>query len=500
MSSQNISVKNRTRAGGILVACSLIAVGGVVAAPLATPAPAQAASPFTATLKWQHELGSPGKPVALSSPMVATLDGKGSSVVIGDRSGYETAFHLSDGSVVFKSSTGGVAVDSTASVLGSGTSARLFFGEGTSGAPAAGGYRSISSSGKTVWSVKPKAQPTGSATRGVMSSLAIGTLQSANDVVGGSMGQMQHVMNAQTGRTGVGFPWFQADSNFSTPAVADTSGKSDHDIIIEGGDSTAGVAFGTRYANGGHIRLLYRTGNNGSGSPSGGLKCQYNTTQVVQSSPAVGNVLSKNAWAAVVGTGTFWKGASDTNKLIAIDQNCKLAWKASLSGSTQSSPALADTRGNGHPTIVQGTLINASSGRVYSVDGSNGHVIWQTAIAGGVYGGIVTADLTGKGYQDVVVPTPGGVFVLDGKTGHQIARLGQGYGFQNSALITNDPNGSIGITVAGYNARNSGIILHYQLSGAGVSGANVNKKGAWPMFHHDQKLTGDANTVLPAKP
>lgn len=493
-------IRTRRRAAGLALACSLIAAGSVAAAPAFTAQPAQAATGLTATLKWQHQLGSSGKPVALASPMVATLDTKGSSVVIGDRSGHESAFHLSNGSLIWQVATPGLApVDSTPSIVGSGSGAGIYFGEGNSGSPTNGGYRSLYNTGKQRWYVKPKAQPSGTATRGVMSSLAVGNLTSGNDVVGGSMGQEQDAINAVTGKVESGFPWFQADSNFSTPAVASPTG-SGYDMIIEGGDSTAGVAFGTKYTNGGHIRILARNGTGGSTNPAHGLKCQYNTNQVVQSSPAVGNFLTSSKWGAVVGTGTYWSGASDTGKLIAIDANCHLVWRANLGGSTQSSPALADTTGTGHNSVIMGTLINASSGKVYSLNGSNGHTNWVASLPGGVYGGITSADLTGQGYQDVIVPTPAGTFILDGKTGRQVMKIGAGFGFQNSALVTNDPNGTIGITLAGYTGQNIGVILHYELTGGGASGAKVNVKGAWPMFHHDPKLTGDANTVLAAKP
>ena len=43
-----------------------------------------------------------------------------------------------------------------------------------------------------------------------------------------------------------GFPWFQADSNFTTPALGDVYGNGRTDIV-EGGDSSAGSAYGTTY-------------------------------------------------------------------------------------------------------------------------------------------------------------------------------------------------------------------------------------------------------------
>lgn len=487
------------RAVTVAVACAL-AAGAVTAVSFVHPDDDAQAS--TAGLKvvqkWSVNFGVKGRPVALASPMVATLDAKGSSVLIGDRAGYERAFHLTNGSRVagWPVSTGGVAVDSTPSVLNSGTATRTFWGEGTSSSPSRGGYRSLAANGKVLWSTKVKAAPTGSAYRGVMSSITLGKFRSSYDAIGGSMGQLQNLMYASTGRVETGFPWFQADSNFSTPALAQISGS--RPSIVEGGDSTAGVAFGVHYSNGGHIRVLNATGNAGTGAPGGGLRCQYNTTQVVQSSPAVGKFLINGATGIVVGTGEYWARASDTNKVIAVDTSCHLRWSRTLAGVTSSSPALSNLRGGGHLFVVQGTREAGNKGHVYALDGVNGKPIWSVAVPGAVYGGITTADLSGKGYQDVLVPTTTGTYVYDGRTGKLLTRIGAGYGFQNSALVTNDPDGTVGITLAGYDGQNRGVLLHYSIPGS--KGSRVNVSGAWPMFHHDQQLTGNAATKLPAKP
>lgn len=493
--------KNSTRALGACVATALVAAAGITALPTLAPQPAEAATGLSTALVWKKNFGVAGKPVALASPMVATLDGKGASVVIGDRAGYERAYHLSDGSTVsgWPVKTGGVAVDATASVRGSGSGARVYFGEGTSGAPSKGGYRALASNGRVAWSLKTKAEPGKAATVGVMSSLSIGNMQSDNSVVGGSMGQTQLLIDASTGKVGRGFPWFQADSNFTTPAVSDL-GLKGRDLIAEGGDSTAGIAFGKRYSNGGHLRILKATGNAGTGNQGGGLRCEYNTNQVVQSSPAVGPFLSGGAWGVVAGTGSFYKGASDTNKVVAIDTSCHPKWKVDLHGITSTSPALADVKGTGHNWVIEAARVSNTSSRVYALDGSNGKTLWMTTVPGGAYGGVTTADLTGKGYQDVIVPTVTGTYIIDGRSGKTVLKVGAGYGFQNTALVTNDPNGAIGLTLAGYDGHNEGVLLHYRFTSAGSKGANVNKKGAWPMFHHDPKLTGDSNTVLVAKP
>lgn len=463
-------------------------VGATVAA-----APAQASTTIGLgmSLTWSVKLPYAGKPIAGSSPTVATIDGGGPVVLVGDRAGYEYAIRLATGAQVWKASTGGVPIDSTASVVGSGPSARIYVGVGNSSRPTEGAYWALSAQGRKLWSVHPSALPS-RGTTGVQSSMTVGALQGRSTVVSGAMGQMAYAMDSVNGGVLGGFPWFEADSNFATPAVMDPNHVG-HDEVVLGGDSTAGVAYGYRYTNGGHIRIVNHAGNQGSTSAAGGTTCQYNTTQVVQSSPAVGRFLAGNQVGIVAGTGTHFAGASDTNKLIALDQNCRLKWKADLHYPTVSSPALANVLGNGSNVVLEGTRRSPSAGTVYALNGTNGAKIWSRDVPGGIYGGVTTADLRGVGHQDVVVPSSGGVFVLDGKTGAIIGTVERGVGVQSSALITTDPNGRTGITIGGYNSQNQGQIDHYEL---GNYPSRVNVPGAWPMFHHDVRLTGNAGCPI----
>ena len=124
----------------------------------------------------------------------------------------------------------------------------------------------------------------------------------------------------------------------------------------------------------------------------------------------------------MVGTGTFWPGASQTDTVLAFRADCKLAWAAHLDGATTSSPALADIMGNGHLEVVQGTNNGAGGGSVYALNGASGAVLWSEPMSAEVIGSVVTADL-GSGYQDVIVPTTRGAEVLDGRTGNLEAVL-----------------------------------------------------------------------------
>ena len=56
---------------------------------------------------------------------------------------------------------------------------------------------------------------------------------------------------------------------FTTPALADVLGNGQTQII-EGGDSTAGLAYNYQYSNGGHLRVCRRRGNFPNPEPNDG--------------------------------------------------------------------------------------------------------------------------------------------------------------------------------------------------------------------------------------
>jgi len=452
---------------------------------------ASAAPRLSISQTWSVTLPDAGAPVALSSPNVAQLAG-GPAVVVGDRAGHVWALSLASGAGVqgWPFNTGGVPVDSTPSVAATtGINAdSVYVGVGNAATPRQGGYQAIYPNGTNQWFVGVQNPSSDAApATAVQASMAVGNLQGATDVVAGSLGQETYAIDARDGGTLSGFPWFQADSNFATPAVADLYGDGSSEII-EGGDSSAGLAYGRTYSNGGHLRILSPYGAAGSSDPAGGEVCQFDTNQTVQSSPAVGGFLSGGKIGIAFGTGATFPGASATNSVFAVDSHCGLDWIAQLDGITTSSPAIADVEGNGQLQIVEGTNNGSGGGSVWVLQGSNGASIWHAATAGAVIGSVVTADLGGSGHQDVIVPTTNGVQVFDGQSGAVVATIGAGIGFQNSPLVTDDPNGSIGITIAGYNSSNTGQIEHYEVEGS--SGSAVNEPGSWPMFHHDPQLTG----------
>ncbi len=473
---------------GAFAAAAVTAATLLSTAPLLSTGPSAAASTgLQVNQVWSVSIPDSPNVIAQSSPIVGTLDPAGQSVLVGDRSGKVYALHLSDGSRVSGWPVDvGVPVDSAPSTNGP----AVFIGAGNAANQFLGGYYAYSAAGGQLWHQAAPFQPGSATTVGVDSGLALGNLQGVQSVVSGALGQNQDALNASNGSVLPGFPFFQADTNFTTPALADLYSNGGTEIV-EGGDSSAGIAFGKTYSNGGHIRVL---------NASGGLQCAYDTNQVVQSSPAVGEFLGGNATGIVAGTGTYWQGASTTDQLIAVNPQCGLAWAATLDGETVSSPALVDALGNGSLQVAEGTAFGPggsplANGSIYLLNGANGQTIWRTPALGGIIGGVVSADL-GGGYQDIIAATTAGVEILDGRTGAVLWTGLQGsLAFQNAPLVTADANGSVGITVAGYNASGSEVV-HFEVSGS--PGAKVDETGAWPMFHHDDHLTGDAGTPPPA--
>ena len=480
----------RCAAGAAVVAAlAPLATGLGGAGRAAAAAPRVSVSPV-----WSQTLSDTGNPIAESSPNVANLPG-GPAAVVGDRAGHVYAYYLASGSAVpgWPASTGGVPVDSTpsvADVTGNGLDT-VFVGEGNSSTPSQGGYLAITPQGATKWftNVDNPATDTSPA-HAVQASMAVGNLQGGTDVVAGSLGEVTQAMNASSGANLPGFPWFQGDSNFATPALADVYSNGQTDIV-EGGDSSPGFAFNHQYNQGGHIRVISPTGNGGSANEAAGQICDHDFDQTVQSSPAVGEFLAGGGVGIAFGTGATFGGASTTDDVIAVDTNCNVRWTQKLDGVTTSSPALADVLGNGQLQVVEAT----ENGTVWVLNGATGSPAWHAAAAGQVIGSVVTADVTRSGYQDIIVPTGNGTQIFDGRSGQVVATLSTGFGFESSPLVTDDPNGSMGITIAGFNTSDQGVIQHWEV--AGSNGALANEGGAWPMFHHDPQLTGDAGTPSP---
>ena len=374
--------------------------------------------------------------------MLATLDGQGPAVVVGDRTGYLYAYHLSDGSPVagWPVYDGGAPIDSTPSVAAlNGTDLdSVFVGTGNAQYPTTGGYEAYGPEGNQLWHTTVQNPPTDNKPAGgVQASLTVADLQGGPDVFAGSLGQESYALTATSGSVPAGWPFFTADSVFSTGAVGDLYG-SGQDQLVMGGASTQGVAYGLQYQNGGHVRVL---------NAQGQLIYDYDTNQEVDSSPAVGQFLTGGATGIVVGTGYFYAGASDTDKVLAFNSRLVPAWSQALDGCTESSPALVDI--NGQADVVEGTdqgPVNCggtNAGSVWVLDGRDGAPLCHTPVASRVIGSVVTADPTGDGQPDLLVPTIHGVEVLT-DTCQEVTVIGPTLGSRTRPLSPTTPTARSG--------------------------------------------------------
>ena len=488
------SASHRVRGLSITIGLitALVVLGVPLSAGLASSAGAapSAHAALSISLQWQQIVPDSGSPIAQSSPTVATLDGGGPSVVVGDRGGNVWAFHLANGSTTpgWPAHTG-APIDATPSAMANGSGTQnIFVDAGNASQPSVGGYYAFNNAGGQIWHV---GAPDLNGQHGVQASPAVGVLNGVPAVVAPSLGQNQYALNAANGSTLSGWPFFTADSSFSTPSLADLYGNGQTEIV-EGGDSSPGLAYGVNYTAGGHLRVLGAGGN---------LICDHDTNQTVDSSPAVGNFLGGGGIGITFGTGSYYSGASDTNTLFASDTHCNIVWRTNLGGNTISSPAIGDLEGDGNVEVVEG-VDTGSGGLVYALNGPTGTPMpgWPVATSGRIIGGVTTADLTGAGYNDVLVPTTGGLVIYDGRSAQVVAILGSGsfgtqaVALQNSPLVTNDPNGAIGITIAGYDGNNVGVIQHYEVNGTG--GFSLGRR-SWPQFHQNAQLTGTLTQPAP---
>ena len=92
---------------------------------------------------------------------------------------------------------------------------------------------------------------------------------------------------------------------------------------------------------------------------------------------------------------------------------------------------------------------------------------------------------------------------FDDGSGNAGVPSGKVFGFQNAPLVTDDPDGAIGITVAGYfglsgSSDVQGIVQHFEVDGS--AGGRADEAGSWPQFHHDAALSGFVGGGSPLGP
>jgi hypothetical protein len=455
-------------------AAALLGLGAPAARAAGAPT-----TPLTLKLVWSKDL--PGVQLRASSPAPAHLDAAGPAMVVGGLDGKVYAYHLADGTTVpgwpvqlDKS------VDSSPAVAPVDASGYddVYVGSGTYDTGVGGGYWGIGHTGQVL--LHRVGSDPNQAAEPVFSAPAVANLDCTShpDVVAGALGQEEYALDGTNGSVLPGWPLFTYDTVFSSPAVADVAGRR---LVFEGGDMTS--------IQGGVLRAI-----NGAGR----VVWTDQFDDVITSSPAVGDVTGTGRPALAVGAGFYFakpgQATTASTKLFLIDPATGATeWSRDLGGYTRPSPAFGDLEGTGRADIVEathGSPTDPNQGEIWAFDGAGNTLPgWPQATppgVGAVIGGVATADLTGQGYDDVLVPTGDGLYIYDGRTGALAASVAVNkIGMQSTPLVTVDPNGALGITITGTNTTtNHGAIFHYQVTGGRIG------PDSWPMFHHDPARTG----------
>ncbi|HWF15206.1 MAG TPA: hypothetical protein VG244_03405, partial [Acidimicrobiales bacterium] len=437
-----------------LVAAAVLTAGLTLAVSVVLAPRVDAQANLTLSLQWQNELNDAPCGVAESSPVLVNDNGT-PAVEVGDREGDLHAFDLANpahagdpstpapgwptstgatvgGGTGCNSPTQGVGtvltgyngvevpgsppIDSTASIdPGSGN---LLVDAGNAAEAADGGSYAYSPGGSEIWNQVITNPPSDTVPNGGMqASLSVAAGEGIAEA--GSLGQQTTALQTGNGAPARGWSQFSPDSVFSTAAVADLYGTGSPNFI-SGGATSSGFAFGTHYSDGGQLRIF---------NDHGGLVCRANTTEEIDSSPAVGPILAGGGYGIATGTGSFWAATTgptaDDNTVKVYDTKCNQVWSQTLDGFTGGSPALADIQGNGGLAVVEGTVRSTTAGSVWALNAANGQPIWRVNAIGAIYGSVTTADF-GEGYQDVIVPTSLGIEILDGRDGQEVAHFDDG--------------------------------------------------------------------------
>jgi hypothetical protein len=350
-----------------------------------------------------------------------------------------------------------------------------------------------------VWDDAAGATPDGFS-EGVMSTPAIGDIDGdgKSDIVFGGWDNHVHAINRAC-KTIPGFPFHVDDSVWSSPALHDADGDGNQEIFVGSAASPGGPENWT----GGVFREL-------DWSAFGGgyvvVKWRQRIGEVIDSSPAIGDIDGDGRVEAVVGTGVFYgrdADVDDAHRVFAwhVDDGSPLpGWPVEAASEVWGSPALGDVDGDGIDDVVFG----ARDGLVRAYRG-DGTLAWRTQPntryegGGEIISTPVIADLDGDGANDVALGNGWGTFFLRGSDGTRLYEpAGKGLAFQNSPVV-----GQLGddwvVAIAGLNLDGTGVVSVLPIPAPGST-------PPWPAWRRDAQHTGarvaasGAGAPAPAKP
>ena len=474
---------------------------------LLSPDLARAQQPISPPLR-------PGFPVTLSGSGTVTsiatgdLDGNGSEEIIVGTRGRKIYALRANGTILWGPVGTTAEIDSTPAIAdldGDGLN-DIVVGVGSMVDPT-GTARVVALKGTTgavLWSYTPVL--TLPPANLVMSSPAIGDLDGDGTlevVVGAAADGSVHVFRSN-GTTFPGWPKFVRDTIISSPALADLDNDGKLEIIIgidthQEGNPTNDMNLCNPFIwppmtpNGGALVVFRSDGSLFPGFPV----C---VDEIIQSSPAVGDIDGDGIPEIVVGTGRYYSLTS--SPLVGryvnawhINGSPVVGWPRPVGGTVFSSPALADLDGDNKLDVI----VFSEDLRLYAFRG-DGSTIFATqpksffGTTANNSGSPVVADVNGDGQLEVMIPVNTDIAVLN-RNGVQLTDDGSHTGKQSfytettvtAPIITDlDHNGVLDV-VAGsgtpFPSASDGKVYVW-------NPANVVGPLPWPKFHHDVRNTG----------
>ncbi|MBC7763115.1 MAG: VCBS repeat-containing protein [Candidatus Saccharibacteria bacterium] len=480
------------------IACVPLVIAGV---GLAWPANASPAPFFT--LVWEADIA--GTVFGQSSPLLQDLNADGvPDVIVGAHNGRLYAYDGATGSFMWSgaalSSTSGIDSSPSAADIDGDGKPEIFVGSGMATSDTGpGALLSFRSDGTRRFATVMDDGKPSNPQPGIHSSPVIGDIDRDGlpDVTFGTL-DIDSIWSVDTnGNRKVGFPYPSGDTNFSTPALADLDGDGVTDFVI-GNDQTPPTpgACGT-------IRGITGTG---------AQLFQKNMTEIVRSSPAVGDIDGDGTPEIVVGTGNNWSnsanttaasqaacpGAVDSTNIFVLRPDGSVKRTIGTGGNTFPSPILADWNGDGRRDIIIGTSTQTRpanlGGQVIVYDGASGAELSRNFAGGSredIVAGVSAADFDGDGKQDVAVSTGSGTYVRQGGTGALIGQVnvGQLSSQATPSIADMDGNGRLDMVTASFKPGGGAVLQRWQTTTARGAVSAM----SWPTFHHDNRRTGNVN-------
>lgn len=441
-----------------------------------------------------HTIPLSGTFVRYSSPVLENLDTDTDlEIVVGGSDGRLYAVNHDGTSLSgFPYNTGqGAAIESSPAIgdIDNDGQMEIIFGAGSTFTPNAhGGLYAIDTNGSLLWQFYTGDFNGDGWRDGVYSTPALGDIDGDGklEVVFGAWDGYVRALNGEDGS--VLWQVFVRDTVWSSPALGDIDRDGYLDVVI-GVDAHAESAFGT--PDGGSLHVFTRDGAEMPGFPQ-------HIDEIIQSSPALGDIDGDGWLDIVVGTGGYYGRGRQVH---AWDHNGNYlsGWPKSTGDYCSSSPALGDIDGDGELEVV----IGCNDGKIYAwnADGSQKFATQVHNSGGSSQWGISTspilADVDGDGTPEILFSYAWDVGVLEGNGTQTGTFYGTYYTVSNSPAVGDiDKDGTLKVVVAGgYNNGANGMIYIWDLTSTSIA-------NPWPMFHRDAAHNGHvpAAPVLSASP